>query len=109
MTTTRLTLAKRGNFPTVEGCALRVYSEYQAMLSREAWEALGSPPAIAFETDDGVYSIVPAGLGEDGAIRVYGNRQVSIGVLAAALRGSAFPLRVTLVPEDGRLRFGEIA
>jgi hypothetical protein len=100
-------------YPAVEGCALRIYTEHQGMLSRAAWEALGSPPAIAIEYDDRGYSIVATTLGDAAAIRVYRNRQVSIGVLAAALRGSAFPLRISLEPEydmeSCRLRFGTVA
>ena len=95
-------------YPAVEGMALRVYSAYQGMLTRPAWEALGSPPAIAIEYDDGGYSIVAAALGEEGTIRVYKGRQCSIGVIAEQLRGLAFPVSISLLPEDGRLRFGDV-
>jgi hypothetical protein len=117
-TPTRLTPPARGNFPAVEGCTLRVYTEHQAMLSREAWEALGSPAAVAIEYDDRGYSIVPVSVEDRDAIRVYRHRKLSIGVIAGALRGSAFPLRIKLERETEqtgpdtygpRLRFAEVS
>jgi|SRR5580692_6822375 hypothetical protein len=105
----RLAPPRRGTYPAVQGCALRVYSAYQAMISREAWEAIGKPAAIAIEVDAGGYSITAADLTEEGAIKIYGNRQVSIGVIAAALRGLAFPVSIALLVEDGRLRFGDVS
>lgn len=106
---TRLTPPRRGQYPEVDGCALRVYSAYQALLSRPAWEALGQPEAVAIEVDERGYSIVATTPADPSAIRLYHHRKLSIGVIAAALKGATFPLRITLVPEDGRLRFGAVA
>ena len=119
---TRLTPPERGNFPKIEGCALRVYTPHQGLLSRSAWEALGSPEAIAIEVNAGGYSIVATTLHDPSAIRVYRHRKVSIGVIAGALKDSEFPLRISLEPERyvvyesgkpdvmlARLRFGNVA
>ena len=107
-------------YPALAGCTLRVYNDYQALLSRPAWEALGSPPAIAIEYDDRGYSIVATTLGDASAIRVYKHRAVSIGVIAAALRGLPRPLTIELEEEHEitsgigfgggitRLRFGDV-
>jgi hypothetical protein len=88
---------------------LRVYSEYRGLLSRSAWELLGSPECVAVEVDEIGYSIVPAVRSDRTAIRVYRGRNLSLGVISSALRGSVFPLRISLVPEQGRLRFGNVA
>jgi hypothetical protein len=107
---TRLTPMRRGRgYPAVEGLELRLYNAYQGLLSRAAWEALGSPEAVAIEYDDRGYSIVATTLADASAIRVRRHRTISTGVIAGALKGSVFPLRVTLVLEDGRLRFGDVA
>jgi hypothetical protein len=119
--TTLLTPRKHGGFPTIEECALHVYGPYQALISRPAWEYLGSPLAVAIGYDDRGYSIVPVSVEDRDAIRVYRHRKLSIGVIAGALRGSAFPLRITLIEENEivsgegfgggitRLRFGDVA
>lgn len=107
-TPTRLQPPKRGTYTPVEGLALKVYSEYMGMLSLDAWRTLGEPPAIAFDLDERGYSIVAAQLGEATAVRLHQNRKASLGVITDALRGAEFPLQITLIAEDGRLRFGTI-
>src|ERR1700674_4285710 len=83
-TATRLIPPKRGNYPPVDGLALRVYGSYAALLSRSAFEALGSPPAVAVEVDERGYSIVPTTREDRLGIRVYGQRKLSLGVISAA-------------------------
>lgn len=99
---------RRGSYEPVEGLELRCYSEHQGMLTRPAWEHLGSPAAVGFTLDPTGYAIVAMELGKPGAIKLHQNRKVSLGVITSALKDAAFPLRITLVPDGARLRFGRV-
>jgi hypothetical protein len=85
-----------------------VYSSYTGMLSIPAFEALGSPSHVSFGWDEQGYYIIPGEPGSLLSVKVHKGRHVSLGVISAALAGTAFPIRIELDVADGMLRFGTI-
>jgi hypothetical protein len=66
------------------------------MLSMPAWEALGSPSHVAFGYDESGYYIVPGDPQSHLSVKVHKGRHISLGVIASALAGQGFPLKITL-------------
>jgi len=106
---TRLTRPDTKRHP-IEQSQLRMYNPAIGMLTTAAYEAIGSPEAVAVElAAGGRYSIVAAELGEPEALKVFPHRRLRLGILSAAVRGETFPLVIPLMPargEPGRLIFG---
>lgn len=106
---TRLHRPERRTYAPIATAELRLYGPYHARLTVAALEALGSPPAVALELSEGVYSIVGARLGEPDALPILSHQRLSTGILAPAVKGGEFPIAIPLMPADGetgRLIFG---
>lgn len=99
---------KQHRKPAITSLSLTVYSRYSGMLSIPAWEALGSPSHVAFGYDDSGYYVVPGDPDSHLSVKVHARRNISLGVIAAALPVASFPLRITLDVDDTMLRFAKI-